>query len=74
MATNLNILSEEIQRIYRRGLDRENTSPLDKREIKLKISKVINQLIKAEHIARGDVQGSVIGSYDLARQGTDLVS
>lgn len=71
MASSLNILSEEIIRIYRRGIDRENTSPLDAREVKLKVAKAINQLIKAEHLSRGDVQGTVVGTYDLTREGTD---
>ncbi len=71
MATTLNILSEEIARIYRRGLDKENVSPLDFREVKLKVQKVVNQLIKAEHIARGDVSGTVVATYDFPLQGTD---
>jgi hypothetical protein len=69
MATTLNILTEEIIRIYRRGLDKENTSPLDPREVKIKIPKVVNTLIKAEHIQRGDVSGTVVATYDFPRQG-----
>jgi len=72
VATNYNILTEQIQRLYNRGIDREDLTPrLDRREIKLLVTQAINTLIKPEHLNRGDVVGSVIATYDVQKQSGD---
>lgn len=68
MATNRNILAEQIQRIYSRNIDREDVSRLDVREIKLLITQAVNFLIKPEILQRGDVTGCILASYDIAKQ------
>lgn len=71
MAVNYNVLSEQIKRAYSRGIDREDLSPrLDSREIKLYIIQAINQLIKAEIANIGENVDTVLGTYELSRQGT----
>jgi hypothetical protein len=71
MATNYKLLSEQIRRAYSRGIDREDTSPrLDDREIKLYVVQAINMLIKAEIANIGENVDSVLGTYELERDGT----
>lgn len=68
MATNRNLLAEQIQRIYSRNIDREDVSRLDLREIKLLITQAVNFLIKPEIFQRGDISGCILASYDIAKQ------
>lgn len=64
MPTSYAILSEEIQRIYSRGISREDISPrLDKREVKIYIVQAINSLIKAEIANIGEIPDTVLGTY-----------
>lgn len=65
MATNYTILTEQIQRLYTRGLDREDVKPtIDKREVKLLVVQEINLLIKAEIASIGEVPDTVLGTYE----------
>lgn len=71
MATNYKLISEQIRRAYSRGVDREDTGPrLDDREIKLYVVQAINMLIKAEIANIGENLDTVLGTYELAREGT----
>ncbi len=71
MATNYKLLSEQIRRLYSRGIDREDTSPrIDDREIKLYVVQAINMLIKAEIANIGENVDSVLGTYELSREGS----
>jgi hypothetical protein len=70
MATNYLLLSEQIKRIYSRGIDREDISPrLDSREVRLFVIQAINQLIKLEIASIGENLDTVIGTYDVVRAG-----
>lgn len=71
MATNYKLISEQIRRAYSRGIDREDNAPrLDDREIKLYVVQAINMLIKAEIASIGENLDTVLGSYDLAKEGS----
>lgn len=64
MATNYKLLNEQIRRLYRRGLDKEDISPaIQDREVKLLIVQEINLLIKAETANIGETPDTVIGTY-----------
>lgn len=58
----LNILTEQINRLYSRYLDRDNKK-LDDREVKLHISQAINSLFKIE-IVNGFETESAIATYE----------
>jgi hypothetical protein len=68
--TTRNILSEEINRIYSRFLDKDNKK-LDDREVSLYISQVVNSLFKIESIQRGSIVGTAIATYELPREEDD---
>jgi len=65
----LNILTEQINRLYSRFLDKDNKK-LDDREVKLHISQVINTLFKMEY-ANGIDADAAIGSYLMTRAKDD---
>lgn len=66
MAT-VNILSEQVNRIYSRYLDKDNEK-LDIREVRLMVVQVINSLFKVEKAARMDVVGASIATYEETRK------
>jgi len=62
----LNILTEQINRLYSRYLDKDNRK-LDNREVKLHASQVINTLFKIEAVNGFDPENA-IGTYDFTRE------
>jgi hypothetical protein len=68
--TTRNILTEQINRIYSRFLDKDNRK-LDNREVSLYITQVVNSLFKVESINRGSVVGAAIATYELTKQFDD---
>jgi hypothetical protein len=65
--TTRNILSEQINRIYSRFLDKDNKK-LDSREVNLCIAQVVNSLFKVESVSRGSIVGAAIATYELPRE------
>lgn len=68
--TTLNIISEQISRIYSRYLDRDDER-IDLREIKRLVSQVVNRMFKIEHLELRDINGTGIGTYEYVRQEDD---
>lgn len=59
----LNIITEQINRLYSRYIDKDN-SKLDDREIRLHVCQVVNTLFKLEHL-NGFNSEAAIGVYNL---------
>lgn len=65
--TTLNIISEQVNRIYSRYIDKDNEK-IDLREIKRLVSQVVNKMFKLEHFELRDIVGTAIGTYEYTRE------